>query len=84
MTIEQVERILGGTDELIPCPFCGGPGRKECHVIEKEATPGSQRSLICPRQERVIFLVRCEECGCRTGEFHSKDKAIEAWNRREG
>ncbi len=54
------------TQELRPCPFCGGPGRKECRG-------GS---------DQVIFFVQCGDCGCYTAEFTSEDAAIEAWNRR--
>lgn len=60
--------------ELKPCPFCGG----EAAYIKEEDKEFGQ-----------VSSVYCENCGAR-GEFFlvsdsycSKDKAIEAWNRRE-
>ena len=37
-----------------------------------------------PRESmrETFHWVLCERCGARTGEFHSEEEAIEAWNRR--
>jgi Lar family restriction alleviation protein len=32
--------------------------------------------------ERYGYFIVCEHCYGRTGEFHTKEEAIEAWNRR--
>lgn len=80
MTDEQVKRILGEDQELTPCPFCGGPGRKECRESDMDLSPGGWWSVVQPKQ--VIFFVECGDCGCYTAEFTSEDAAVEAWNRR--
>lgn len=52
--------------ELKPCPFCGGEA--------KIATCDWGYSV-------KEYWVYCS-CGCKTNNCHSKEEAIEAWNRR--
>jgi len=59
------------TDELKPCPFCGG-----------EAT--LQRWWVGFNTRRYINRVQCKKCRCNSGDWFQKPKAIQAWNRREG
>ena len=65
-----------GQDEngLLPCPFCGG--KADFGYIYYESPHG--------------ITIMCKECGVSTKKFEmnidysAKDKAIEAWNMREG
>ena len=58
---------------LKPCPFCGSN-------VEIQSFEGFDN--------KALYIVFCQNCGSRTS-FHdrmennfSKDKTIEAWNRR--
>lgn len=78
---EEDARRNMGDQELMVCPFCGGPGRKECRgADDAEISPGGYWSLVSSR--RAVFFIECGDCGCYTREFSSEDLAIEAWNRR--
>ncbi|MBR1486297.1 MAG: Lar family restriction alleviation protein [Synergistaceae bacterium] len=66
------------TEELKPCPFCGGEARIT--------------NLIPPRLyvKDTAFCVYCASCNLLFGfdidyggEFSTENEAIEAWNRRE-
>ena len=57
--------------ELKPCPFCGG------EAILQE-TGSSWCNVIC---DKCGAMTKCILNNC---EYSSKDKAIEAWNRRAG
>ena len=50
------------TDELKPCPFCGGSN------LEVVDTPQG-------------YFIDCS-CGCFTGDFETREAAIDAWNTR--
>lgn len=54
-------------EELKPCPFCGSE-----HVSVRDYS------------DPMIYyhFVICKECNAKTGNFGTKEKAIEAWNRR--
>ena len=57
------------SNELKPCPFCGGEAGIAMRTFYME----------------VNFSVCCDECGCSTPPyFMGEDDAIEAWNRRVG
>lgn len=58
------------SDELLPCPFCGGEAEKFTFTSE-----GSSKEC-----------VRCKECGISTGWFFGtgNDKNLaKVWNRRQ-
>lgn len=60
-------------NELKPCPFCGGKGTI-C------ATPwdfGEKRP-----EENHRFIVECSECLAQTDEYETRERVVEAWNRR--
>lgn len=54
--------------ELKPCPFCGS---KTAEVVED----GNEYLFL-------RYFVACGRCGASTGRNRTKEKAIEAWNRR--
>lgn len=56
------------SEELKPCPFCGG----EAELLETKDFKGQTFSA----------CIMCRECECITCHFASKSTAIEAWNRR--
>lgn len=58
------------SEELKPCPFCGG--RAEI------------KSLI--HEILLVYVVRviCDNCGAQAREFKTREMAAEAWNRRDG
>ena len=59
------------TEELKPCPFCGG-----------EAYLHEFKSYVMPQS----FWVMCNQCGIGTKEFigfNGKTKAIKTWNKRQ-
>jgi Lar family restriction alleviation protein len=55
------------TNELKPCPFCGG--RVE---IIKNHLYGTV----------VGYTPYCQKCGCELKQYGSKQNAEKAWNRR--
>lgn len=62
------ERRCSMSEELKPCPFCGGKGSLAWDWLS------------C---QRHYDFIRCQNCGARTGDFLcDKDKAIAAWNTR--
>ena len=56
--------------ELKPCPFCGG----EAFAVNftYAITEGHWK----------MWSVDCPKCRCQSGDFVTKEEAIEAWNRR--
>ena len=55
-------------DELKPCPFCGG----------KAFSTG----VLPTYGFDVMYRAICEDCNISTPSKWTKEKAIEAWNRR--
>ena len=54
--------------ELKPCPFCGSEAL--VHKMDRLTT-----------KDRYFFKLECKKCGaCQ--ERQTKEKAIEAWNKR--
>lgn len=49
------------------CPFCGSEARIKMLIKEN----GKEK-----------YFCECWLCSCRTQDFNTKEKAIEAWNRR--
>ena len=56
------------TDELKPCPFCGGEG------VE----------ILDYRERGWLYAIECLDCNASTGPQREKLDAIDAWNRRTG
>lgn len=54
--------------KLKPCPFCG---------YEKPALASTHTNFFAE-----MFLVICDNCGCRGKQTKSKDDAVKSWNRR--
>ena len=62
--------MANNTQELKPCPFCGG----EAMLIKWQTyTPENQKI-----ERQNVF---CNDCGIRTGDV-MPPSAIEKWNRR--
>jgi Lar family restriction alleviation protein len=55
------------------CPFCGG------HDIEVYEHYGTAVGI-----DYGGFFPECTECGCRLSYYHSREAAIDAWDRRFG
>jgi Lar family restriction alleviation protein len=55
-------------NELKPCPFCGC---KAVDIVEDDNI-----------YLHLRYQVFCGRCGASSGRHHTKQKAIEAWNRR--
>ena len=58
------------SNELKPCPFCGGEAKLEQHKIMGFNV--------------IIHYVRCCLCGCSTAEYVEKSTATTMWNSRAG
>jgi Lar family restriction alleviation protein len=67
----QGSRIME-TNELKPCPFCGG----KAELIHD------------PHGNQFLYWARCDNIGCtvcpEAKMTANKEDAIDAWNRREG
>ena len=59
--------------ELKPCPFCGGKAHIEFDY----------NGVIESPEKIWAYSVICERCATSSGLCCSKEKAIEAWNRRD-
>lgn len=58
------------SEELKPCPFCGGEAYMEGDLVKKQDGFG-------------FWFVACKNnCGVMLGYFPTDDKAIKAWNKR--
>ena len=57
--------------ELKPCPFCGYEAEKPFYYDPFDGYQGNWGS----------YRVRCENCSAQI-TMRTKEKAIEAWNRR--
>lgn len=80
--------------EIKTCPMCGGEGKLV--LVTKGVNASGSRMAASINN---AYIVKCEECGMRTGEYRSDiyqsedgsvhveengaDNAVEAWNRRE-
>lgn len=60
------------TDELKPCPFCGGDAKIKCGEIVNRYNTAVYRH----------YHVECMSCGVDTRYFDTEADAIEAWNLR--
>ena len=67
------------TDELKPCPFCGGKAelRQDIRYPRPERAPKKAYEVVCTNWDCIIGY-------CDDRYRLSKKEAIEAWNRRVG
>jgi Lar family restriction alleviation protein len=61
--------------ELKPCPFCGNDNKEEFAFFSE------QRSISGKR--RTVYNAACS-CGAMGPDGHTKEEAVERWNRRIG
>ena len=58
------------TEELKPCPFCGGEGKVG-------------KSIHCPSVVGDIqCFIHCQKCDLETGLFNDKEAPVVYWNER--
>lgn len=59
---------MNATDELKPCPFCGG----DCICVYVGIYAGKSHESV---------TIKCDDCGASIWGW-TEEKAITAWNRR--
>lgn len=69
-TITTRQMSIQRSDELKPCPFCGGTNINLLGSLVEEG--GKMLSIVA----------ECADCGARTRECNSHREAIEFWNKR--
>ena len=71
INVQQGKSVNDGltTNELKPCPFCGGEGEMIENFLFGKA---------------VGYMVGCKNCWCELRIYTSKQNAVKAWNRRKG
>lgn len=74
---------IGGIEECLPCPFCGGKAETICRRFDSDGTNGWLVGCATVDSKKKIF--------CRGNYvfglgilYKSKEDAIKAWNRRDG
>ena len=63
------------SEELKPCPFCGGPLRITRKIIE-----GLLNDKVVERY--TSYNIHCMKCGCGTAWHSDLKDAIKNWTRR--
>ncbi len=76
----EAAKIFEASNDLLPCPFCGGKARMKLE----------------PRPEigfsHAVLLVQCQSCGTKTKDFpfgfdesegFTTKQVTEMWNRRQ-
>ena len=63
------------TQELKPCPFCGGEA--EYFELSWATTAFSGHMYASP-----FWQIRCKDCRATLGDFKTKQDAFDAWNTR--
>lgn len=64
------------TNELKPCPFCGGEA--EYFELSWTTTAFGGHKYAVP-----FWQIRCKDCRATLGDFETKQDAIKAWNTRK-
>lgn len=60
------------TNELKPCPFCGGKAELCEHKFRSDTTKSSS-----------LYGIKCKRCIAQSFQFYlSEAEAIDGWNRR--
>lgn len=72
--------------ERLQCPFCGG---KKTTIYARESIETRGRAAKVPRYCAYVVCLRCGGSAGTGGDSfttpdHAKEKALEAWNKREG
>ncbi|WP_371378843.1 Lar family restriction alleviation protein [Sporomusa aerivorans] len=69
--------------ELKNCPFCGG---NEIDFSDCKRLEDCERFECCDEKEYVLVVCNFSKggCGASSGYFDTKEKAVSAWNRRDG
>ncbi|MBQ7220714.1 MAG: Lar family restriction alleviation protein [Synergistaceae bacterium] len=53
------------------CPFCGATSIRAC-----------DKTYYYRQGEERMYWYECKHCKSRSGEYHSREEAAGAWNRR--
>ena len=67
--------------ELKPCPFCGGEADTYDYVAVRDIYDAGTLGYV-DTEVYTKYGCGCHVCGAMVAEQMSKEKAIEAWNRR--
>jgi Restriction alleviation protein Lar len=62
---------MSETSELLPCPFCGGPGKIESYIPISATGP-----------RYPIYFGFCSPCEMRTKGHAKREWSVTDWNRR--
>lgn len=65
-------------EKLKPCPFCGS---EDVYLLNKDGYADLTTVIFCNACKSTVFIEDNEEEGY---DDKTREKAIEAWNRREG
>lgn len=66
---------MTGSNELSPCPFCGGAAYGPAEIMD--GAPFGSQEVYC-----VGYTEHGPGCGATVGPFDTKELARDGWNRR--
>ena len=70
------------TENLLPCPFCGGEAKLHDGLINIVPVIDEYGAYIDADLEGTPAWVECTACGAAADGFDDADEAVAAWNRR--